>query len=82
MEMKYTEKQTLAEKTAQNLLEMIQEKGYGAGDKLPTEAELVETLGVGRNTVPGGPAYLMSRNIVTHPSGLRNLYFRQKRGGR
>ena len=36
--MKYTEKQTLAEKTAQNLLEMIQEKGYGAGDKLPTEA--------------------------------------------
>ena len=32
MEMKYTEKQTLAEKTAQNLLEMIQEKGYGAGD--------------------------------------------------
>ena len=49
--MKYTEKQTLAEKTAQNLLEMIQEKGYGAGDKLPTEAELVETLGVGRNTV-------------------------------
>ena len=51
MEMKYTEKQTLAEKTAQNLLEMIQEKGYGAGDKLPTETELVETLGVGRNTV-------------------------------
>lgn len=63
--MKYTEKQTLAEKTAQNLLEMIQEKGYGAGDKLPTEAELVETLGVGRNTVREALRILMSRNIVT-----------------
>lgn len=80
--MKYTEKQTLAEKTAQNLLEMIQEKGYGAGDKLPTEAELVETLGVGRNTVPGGPAYPYVPEYRYHPSGLRNLYFRQKRGGR
>mgnify|MGYP000423469901 CR=1 FL=1 len=29
--MKYTEKQTLAEKTAQNLLEMIQEKGLRSG---------------------------------------------------
>ena len=69
MEMKYTEKQTLAEKTAQNLLEMIQEKGYGAGDKLPTEAELVETLGVGRNTVREALRILMSRNIVTIRQG-------------
>ena len=67
--MKYTEKQTLAEKTAQNLLEMIQEKGYGAGDKLPTEAELVETLGVGRNTVREALRILMSRNIVTIRQG-------------
>lgn len=80
--MKYTEKQTLAEKTAQNLLEMIQEKGYGAGDKLPTEAELVETLGVGRNTVREALRILMSQEYRYHPSGLRNLYFRQKRGGR
>ena len=45
------EKQTLGEKTAQMLLEMIQKEGFGPGDKLPTEAELVESLGVGRNTV-------------------------------
>ena len=45
------EKQTLGEIAAQKLLGMIQEKGYTAGDKLPTEAELVELLGVGRNTV-------------------------------
>ena len=43
--MKQTEKQTLGEKTAQNLLEMIQQKEYAPGDKLPTEAELVEKLG-------------------------------------
>ena len=74
--MKYTEKQTLAEKTAQNLLEMIQEKGYGAGDKLPTEAELVETLGVGRNTVREALRILMSRNIVTIRQA-QEPYFRQ-----
>ena len=39
------EKQTLGEKTAQMLLEMIQKEGFGPGDKLPTEAELVESLG-------------------------------------
>ena len=58
--MKQTEKQTLGEKTAQNLLEMIQQKEYAPGDKLPTEAELVETLGVGRNTVREALRILMS----------------------
>ncbi len=36
------EKQTLAEIAAQKLLQIIQEEGYTAGDKLPTEAELSE----------------------------------------
>ena len=67
--MKQTEKQTLGEKTAQNLLEMIQQKEYTPGDKLPTEAELVETLGVGRNTVREALRILMSRNIVTIRQG-------------
>lgn len=67
--MKQTEKQTLGEKTAQNLLEMIQQKEYAPGDKLPTEAELVETLGVGRNTVREALRILMSRNIVTIRQG-------------
>ena len=35
------EKQTLGEIASQKLLEMIQNDGYTAGDKLPTEAELV-----------------------------------------
>ena len=63
------EKQTLGEMTARKLLEMIQEKGYTVGDKLPTEVELTEALGVGRNTVREALRILMSRNIVTIRQG-------------
>lgn len=63
------EKQTLGEIASQKLLEMIQKDGYTAGDKLPTEAELVELLGVGRNTVREALRILMSRNIVTIRQG-------------
>lgn len=63
------EKQTLGEIAAQKLLNMIQERGYTAGDRLPTEAELVELLGVGRNTVREALRVLMSRNIVTIRQG-------------
>ncbi|CUX53852.1 Putative L-lactate dehydrogenase operon regulatory protein [Clostridium sp. C105KSO15] len=63
------EKQTLAEIASQKLLQMIQEEGYTAGDKLPTEAELSEVLGVGRNTVREALRILMSRNIVTIRQG-------------
>ena len=63
------EKQTLGEITAQKLVRMIQEKGYVPGDKLPTEMELSEVLGVGRNTVREALRILMSRNIVTVRQG-------------
>lgn len=63
------EKQTLGELTAKKLLDMIQEKGYTVGDKLPTEVELMEVLGVGRNTVREALRILMSRNIVTIRQG-------------
>ena len=59
------EKQTLVEQTTQRLLEMIQREGYGPGDKLPTETELVQRLGVGRNTVREALRSLASRNVVT-----------------
>lgn len=58
------EKQTLGEIASGKLLEMIQREGYTAGDKLPTEAELMELLSVGRNTVREALRILMSRNIV------------------
>ena len=63
------EKQTLGEITAQKLVRMIQEKGYVPGDKLPTEMELSEVLGVGRNTGREALRILMSRNIVTIRQG-------------
>ena len=61
------EKQTLGEIAAQKLLGMIQDKGYTAGDKLPTEAELVERLGVGRNTVREALRLLNEAGVIeTH----------------
>ncbi len=66
---KSVEKQTLGEIAAHRLMDMIQERGYTAGDRLPTEAELVEHLGVGRNTVREALRILMSRNIVTIRQG-------------
>ena len=62
-------RQTLAETAAERLLAMIQERSYGPGDKLPTEAELVELLGMGRNTIREALRLLMSRNIVTIRQG-------------
>ena len=69
------EKQTLGELTAKKLLDMIQEKGYTVGDKLPTEVELMEVLGVGSNTA-GGAEDIDVQKHCYYPAGLRNLYFR------
>lgn len=63
------EKQTLGGMAAQKLLEMIRDKGYRSGDRLPTEGELSVFLGVGRNTVREALRILMSRNIVTIRQG-------------
>lgn len=63
------EKQTLGGMAAQKLLEMIRDKGYRSGDRLPTEGELSVFLGVGRNTVREALRILMSRNIVTVRQG-------------
>lgn len=73
------EKQTLGEKAAQTLLEMIQTRGFEPGDKLPTEAELVEELGVGRNTVREALRILMSRNIVIIRQGS-GTFISEKKG--
>ena len=73
------EKQTLGEKTAQKLLEMIHKKGYAAGDKLPTEMELCEQLGAGRNTVREALRILVSRNIVTIRQGA-GTFISEKNG--
>ena len=46
-----TQTKTLAEQVADGIMNLIQETPYKAGDKLPTEKELCESTGAGRNTV-------------------------------
>ena len=54
---------TLVEQTADQILEMIQDT-YTTGSKLPTERELCEVTGAGRNSVREALKILASRNIV------------------
>lgn len=58
------ENKTLGEKTADDLIRLIREKGYQPGQKLPTEYELSERMSVSRNTVREALRVLVSRNIV------------------
>jgi len=60
---------TLAEKTAKNILELIEENKYAVGDKIPTENELSQLLNVGRNTIREALKVLASRNILTIKQG-------------
>ncbi len=60
---------TLVEKTADSILKMIQNKPYQVHDKLPTERELCEVTGAGRNTVREALKILVSRNIVEIKQG-------------
>lgn len=60
---------TLTDQVAERLLGLIREERYVPGDKLPTEAELSELLGAGRNTVREAVRILVSRNIVTVRQG-------------
>ncbi|MBR2762235.1 MAG: FadR family transcriptional regulator [Solobacterium sp.] len=62
-------KRTLAESTAEEIKQMIQRNGYEPGQKLPTEKELTEMLGVGRNTLREAVRILQSHNIVTIRQG-------------
>ncbi len=73
------EMKTLAEQTAQRLLEEIRHRQYVPGDKLPTETELAEYLGVGRNTVREAVRILASRNVVTVRQGS-GTFLSEKQG--
>ena len=55
---------TLVEQIADEIMNMIQKTPYRAGDKLPTEKELCEKTGAGRNTVREALKILASRNIL------------------
>ncbi|NBH71302.1 FadR family transcriptional regulator [Clostridiaceae bacterium] len=66
---KHTENRTRTELASEELVRLIRERNYAPGDKLPTESELSELLGVGRNTVREALRLLVSRNIVVVRQG-------------
>lgn len=61
---------TLAsEEVAQRLQELIAARSMKRGERLPTERELSETLGVGRGAVREGVRYLAALDIVSIRQG-------------
>lgn len=63
------ERETLSEKTAERIIALIRDSSYAPGDRLPTEAQLVELTGAGRNTVREALRMLASRNVLVIRQG-------------
>ena len=62
-------RKTLAETTAEEIIQIIQRNGYEPGQKLPTEKEMTGFLNVGRNTLREALRILQSANVVTIRQG-------------
>lgn len=74
-----TQTKTLAEQVADGIMNLIQETPYKAGDKLPTEKELCESTGAGRNTVREALKILASRNVLEIRQGA-GIFVSEKQG--
>ena len=74
-----TQTNTLAEQVADGIMNLIQETPYKAGDKLPTEKELCESTGAGRNTVREALKILASRNVLEIRQGA-GTFVSEKQG--
>ena len=74
-----TQTKTLAEQVADGIMNLIQETPYKAGDKLPTEKELCESTGAGRNTVREALKILASRNVLEIRQGA-GTFVSEKKG--
>ena len=61
------------------IMNLIQETPYKAGDKLPTEKELCESTGAGRNTVREALKILASRNVLEIRQGA-GTFVSEKQG--
>ena len=75
----WTQTKTLAEQVADGIMNLIQETPYKAGDKLPTEKELCESTGAGRNTVREALKILASRNVLEIRQGA-GTFVSEKQG--
>ncbi len=70
---------SLADRTADRILELILNQNMEPGTKLPTEAELTQLLGVGRSTVREAVRRLVTRNILEVKQGS-GIFVSKKRG--
>ncbi len=63
------QKKSLADMIAETLKQQITEGTYRAGDKLPTEPELMKTFGVGRSSVREAVKPLVNMGVVRVQQG-------------
>ena len=63
------QKKSLADMIAETLKQQIKEGTYRAGDKLPTEPELMKTFGVGRSSVREAVKLLVNMGVVRVQQG-------------
>ena len=63
------QKKSLADMIAETLKQQITEGTYRAGDKLPTEPELMKTFGVGRSSVGEAVKLLVNMGVVRVQQG-------------
>lgn len=59
-----TKEPSLPERTAEQISRLIVEQRLTCGDKLPSEFELAEMLGVGRGSIREGVKLLVARNVL------------------
>lgn len=69
----------LTERVGVQLIRLILDNDLQPGDRIPTEPELMERLGVGRNTLREAIRQLVSRNVLETRQGS-GTYVSEKRG--
>ncbi|MBQ8130702.1 MAG: FadR family transcriptional regulator [Clostridia bacterium] len=68
-EMGYTEDRPLAGQVSERIKQYIIENDLKTGDKLPTEATLIELFGVGRSTIREAIRSLVTQNVLSVRQG-------------
>lgn len=76
---KKPEVSSLVDKTAEKIIQYIQENKLQLGDRIPTEHTFVEKLDVSRSTLREAIKLLVSRNILESHQGA-GTFLSQKRG--
>ena len=72
------ENKTRGDRAVDELLRLIRESGYSAGEKLPNEYELSAQLGISRNTIREAVRVLASRNILDIRQGAGTFISKKK----